>query len=153
MMRFASKQLSLRRTIRPPRILFALLLMLFFAPAARAEPWYLMAADEKLMTEPEIAGRLSQGSKVGPIHFTSRAKFSSREKCEAARPGLVDDWRRRNIIRQGSWNRHGFSTPNSFILCTSGADPRLAKSPVSAEAGLSMDISLNVPGRARGTMN
>jgi hypothetical protein len=118
-----------------------MLLNLFFAAAARAEPWYLMAADEKLMSEPEIATRMSRGSTVGPIHLTSHAEFPSREKCEAARPGLIDDWRRRGVIRQGSWNRHGFSAPNAFILCISEADRRLAKSPVNA--GRSMDLLLN----------
>jgi hypothetical protein len=143
MMRLASKRPSVARTLRPRRILLAMLLTLFSVGAARADTWYLMLADEKFMSEPEIATRMSRGSTVGPIHITSRAEFPSRDKCEAARPALIDDWRKRGIITRGSWKRHGFSAPDAFILCISDADPRLAKSSVKAEPGRSMDLFLN----------
>jgi hypothetical protein len=78
-----------------------------FRPAAHAETWYLMAADEKLMSEPGMATRMSRGS---TILLTSHAELPSREKCESARPSLIDDWRRRrSVITRGSWNRHGFN--------------------------------------------
>jgi hypothetical protein len=142
-MHLVSERSSVPRRPRPPRILLAMLLTLFSFGVARADTWYLMAADEKFMSEPEIATRMSRGSTVGPIHLASRAEFPSRDKCEAARPALIGDWRKRGVITRGSWNRHGFSSPDAFILCTSDADPRLAKSSVNAEPYRSMDLLLN----------
>jgi hypothetical protein len=110
-----------------------------------------MAPDQKVMSEPEAATKMSRGSIVRPIHVTSTAEFSSQQKCEAIRPVLVDDWRRRNVMTRGSWTRHGFNHPSDFILCASAGDPRLALAPyhiVGIHNARSMDLWL--PARRTG---
>ena len=111
------------------RILLGMFLTLLFVTAAHAETWYLMAPDQKVMSESEAATKMSRGSIVGPIHVTSTAEFSSQQKCEGARPRLIDDWLRRSVMTRGSWTRHGFNNPSDFILCVSASDPRLALAP------------------------
>lgn len=111
------------------RILLGMFLMLLFVTPACAETWYLMAPDQKVMSEPEAATKVGRGAIVGPIHVTSTAEFPSQQKCEATRPRLIDDWRRRNVMTRGSWTRHGFNDPSDFILCISTRDPRLALGP------------------------
>jgi hypothetical protein len=106
------------------RILLGMFLTLSFVTAAHAGTWYLMAPDHKVMSEPEAALKMSRGSIVGPIHVTSTAEFSSQQKCEAARPRLIDDWRRRSVMTRSSWTRHGFNNPSDFILCVFAGDPR-----------------------------
>jgi hypothetical protein len=142
-MQLALKQSCATRRRRPPRILLAMLLTLLLVGAARAETWYVMAPDEKLMSRPDVAATMHQGASVGPIHLTSKGEFPSRQKCEAARSAIVRDWRKRGVISHGSWNRHGISSANPFIVCTTGADPRMARSPVGAGGIRSMEILLH----------
>lgn len=127
------------------RILLVMFLTLSSVTAAHAETWYLMAPDQRVMSEPDAAIKMSRGSMVGPIHVTSTAEFSSQQKCEAARPRLIDDWRRRSVMTRGSWTRHGFNNPSDFILCVFAGDPRLALAPYHV-AGIhnarSMDLWL-----------
>jgi hypothetical protein len=134
---------------RISRILLAVPLLIFFAATARAESWYLMTADAKVMSESDIVTTLSQGSKVGPIPLKSSAQFPSRESCEAARPDVINAWRKDSVMAKGSWNRHGYSSPTVFILCISDNDPRLAKSPSSTENPRSMDLWLKPKGIRR----
>src|SRR5690348_246798 len=125
------------------RILLGMLLTLLFATAAHAEPWYLMAPDQKLMSESDAAAKMNRGSIVGPIYVTASAEFSSQQKCEATRPGLIDDWRRRNVMTRGAWTKHGFNDPSVFILCVSAGDPRLALAPYHV-TGIHNDRSMDL---------
>jgi hypothetical protein len=126
------------------RILAAALIALALATTAFAETWYLMAADEKTTSEPKAANMMAKGSLVGPLHFTSRGEFASRDQCEADRHKLLNDWRRHSIVARGGWSRRGFTTPNAFAQCLSAADPRLVK---AADAPPSADLMLQVPRR------
>ena len=107
--------------------LLVLLLAASLATTAYATSWYLMAADEKLVGEPQAAVRLSRGSVAGPFQFTSRGEFASREECEKTRNKLVEDWRKQSLIQLGAWDKLGLSSPREFILCVSATDPHLRK--------------------------
>lgn len=107
------------------RILLVAATMILFASAAYAETWYLMAADEKVISDPKAATTMDKGAVVGPIRFTSKEEFASRSECETSRVQLVQDWRKQSVIARGGWAKHGFTTPNAFAQCVSGSDPRL----------------------------
>jgi hypothetical protein len=114
--------------MRVRRILLAIAASVFFVTAVHAETWYLMAADEKVMSNAGAATMMSKGSMVGPVHFTSQGVFNSRHECESDRHKLIHDWRKQSIIAQGGWAKHGITTPNAFAQCVSGSDPRLKSS-------------------------
>ena len=127
------------------RILLSALLTFIFAGAAYAETWYLMAADEKVISEAQAASMMSKGSMVGPVHFASQGEFNSRDACEADRHKLIHDWRKHSIIARGGWAKHGITTPNAFAQCISASDPRLVKASATSDvkAGPTMDILLH----------
>jgi len=124
--------------------LFALAVLLF-AHAAYAETWYLMAADDKAISEPKAASMMVKGSVAGPVRFTARGEFESRSQCESDRHKLVESWRRHSIVARGGWTKYGFTTPNVFAQCASATDPRLSK----PSANPTMDIMLQTR-RVRG---
>ena len=115
--------------------LLVLLLAASLATTAYATSWYLMAADEKLVGEPQAAVRLSRGSVAGPFQFTSRGEFASREECEKTRNKLVEDWRKQSLIQLGAWDKLGLSSPREFIRCVSATDPHLRKSATAGGSG------------------
>jgi hypothetical protein len=123
----------------------AIVATLLFAHAAYAETWYLMAADEKAISEPQAASTMVKGSVVGPVRFTARGEFESRSQCESDRHKLVHSWRQHSIVARGGWSKYGFTTPNVFAQCASAGDPRLK----SSGANPTMDIMLQTR-RARG---
>jgi hypothetical protein len=122
-----------------------MLLTLMFAGAAHAENWYLMAADEKVLSDTQAASVMSKGSMVGPVHFSSQGEFNSRHECETDRHKLIHDWRKHSIIARGGWAKHGITTPNAFAQCIPADDPRLVKAsaPADAKTGPTMDILLH----------
>jgi hypothetical protein len=88
---------------------------------------------------------MEHGPVVGPLEFTTRGKFSSRAECEPERQKLVMEWRRLSVIKRGSWDRYGFTSPSVFVHCIRADDPHLKKSNASADALPSMETFLNRP--------
>jgi hypothetical protein len=113
--------------------------------AAQTHMWYLMAPDEKVVSNPRVAIRMEHGPVMGPLDFTARAKFSSRAECEPARQQLVTAWRQDSVIKRGSWDRYGFTSPSIFIRCVRADDPQLKKSNTGADAPQSMETFVNRP--------
>jgi hypothetical protein len=111
--------------MRLSRILLAAVMTVLLTTVAYAESWYLMAADEKVISDRKAANMMDKGAVVGPVRFTSTADFSSRDDCETSRVELVQEWRKQSIIARGGWTKHGFTTPNVFAQCVSASDPRL----------------------------
>lgn len=110
------------------KVLFATAaITMLLASAAQAQSWYLMAPDEKIVSEPSVATRMERGPVMGPLEFISREKFSSRAECEPARDQLVTKWRQLSVIKRGSWNRYGFTSPSIFVRCVPANDPQLKK--------------------------
>jgi hypothetical protein len=107
------------------RILLVTLMMLLFVTAAYAETWYLMAADQKVISDRKAATVMDKGVVVGPVRFTSKAEFTVRNDCETSRIKLVQDWRKEGVISRGGWAKHGFTTANAFAQCVSDSDPRI----------------------------
>jgi hypothetical protein len=117
-----------------------------FATPTRAQPWwYLMAPDEKILSNPRVAVRMEHGPVLGPLEFTSRGKFLSRAECEPARQKLVAQWRQLSVIKRGSWDKYGFTSPSAFVSCVSADDPQLKKSHAGSDAGPWMQTFLNRP--------
>lgn len=106
-------------------ILMAAVMTVILVTAAYAETWYLMAADEKVISDRKAANVMDKGAVVGPMRFSSKAEFPSRSDCEASRVKLVQDWRNQSVIARGGWTKHGFTTPNAFAQCVPASDPRL----------------------------
>jgi hypothetical protein len=106
-----------------------------------------MAADEKIVSNPRVSVRMEHGPVMGPVEFTSRAKFSSRAKCEPARQKLVGEWRQLSVIKRGSWDKYGFTSPSVFIRCVPANDPQLKKSRPGGDVPQSMETFVNRPGR------
>ena len=126
------------------RTFLTITLILLLTSSAHAETWYLMAADIKVVSNPHVADRLYQGSRLGPIQLTSQGKFSSRNECEPARKRLIEEWRKQTPIRPGAWSRYGITSPSEFIRCIPDTDPHLTKSPANGETkeGPSLEIYL-----------
>ena len=120
------------------------MLILLFSAGAQAETWYLMAADIKVVSNPHVADRLYQASRLGPIQLTSQGKFPSRGECEPARNKLIQNWRQQSPNTRGSWNKYGITSPGEFIRCIPGTDPHLTKSPTNdyAKESPSLEIYL-----------
>lgn len=128
------------------RALFmSIALTIVSATVANAETWYLMAPDEKIVTNPRVAVRMEHGPVMGPLVFTSRDTFPSREQCESARRKFINDWRQLGVIKHGSWDRYGFTSPSVFIRCVKSDDPTLKRS--RADAPPSMETFVNRPQR------
>jgi hypothetical protein len=128
------------------RVLFmSIALTIVSASAARAETWYLMAPDEQIVSNPRVATRMEHGPVMGPLVFTSRDTFPSRPQCESARQKLVTDLRQLSVIKRGSWDRYGFTSPSVFTRCVKSDDPMLKRS--SADAPPSMETFVNRPQR------
>ena len=121
----------------------AALILLGIAELAHANSWYLMAADEKKLSEPGVAAIMYRGSSVGPLSFVSRGAFKSRSQCELNRRKLIDDFRKRSVIAHGGWAKHGISSPSVFTQCVSDTDPRLVKMPAGGDGRPTMDILLH----------
>jgi len=125
-------------------IFAAIVLRMSLAAAADAQAWYLMAPDEKIVSNPRVAVRMEHGPVVGPLEFISRAKFSSRAECEPARQKLVADWLQLSVIKRGSWDKYGFTSPSAFIRCVPAGDPQL-KLHADADSLPSMETFVNRP--------
>lgn len=127
------------------KLLFAATsITLLLTSVAQAQTWYLMAPDEKIVSEPRVAIRMERGPVVGPLEFISRAKFSTRAECEPAREQLVARWRQLSIIKRGSWDRYGFTSPSIFVRCIPANDPHLKKEG-GPESGRTMETFINRP--------
>lgn len=59
-----------------------MLLTLLRVRVARAETWYVMVLDEKVMRRPDVAATMHHGPSIGPLYLTLSAEFLSREKWE-----------------------------------------------------------------------
>jgi hypothetical protein len=112
---------------------------------AQAQMWYLMAPDEKIVSNPRVAIRMEHGPVLGPLEFAPRGRFSSRSECEPQRRKLVRAWRQLSVIKRGSWDKYGFTSPSIFVLCIRADDPQLKKSDGGAEALPSMETFVNRP--------
>jgi hypothetical protein len=119
---------------------------MILASGAQAQTWYLMAPDQKIVSNPRVAIRMEHGPVMGPLEFVALEKFSSRAECEPARQQLVTKWRQLSVIKRGSWDRYGFTSPSVFIRCVPQDDPQLNKHGRS-EAGPSMETFINRPQR------
>ncbi len=95
--------------------------------ATQSQTWYLMAPNEKIVSAPEVAVRMEHGPVLGPLEFLTRARFGSRAECEPARLQLVNQWRQLSVIKRGSWNRYGFTSPSEFVRCVPADDPQLKR--------------------------
>jgi hypothetical protein len=107
--------------------------------------WYLMAPDEKVVSNPGVAVKMEHGPVMGPLEFTTRKKFSSRAECEPARQKLVTAWRQLSVIKRGSWDKYGFTSPSIFVRCIRADDPQLKNSTAGADALPSMETFVNRP--------
>jgi hypothetical protein len=143
-MRTINSKIRLRTAIPNPVVTVVAVAMLL-AIAAQLQTWYLMAPDEKIVSNPRVTIRMEHGPVVGPLEFTSRAKFSSRSECEPARQNLISKWRQLSVIKRGSWNKYGFTSPSVFVRCVPADDPQLKEAHAGAEALPSMETFLNRP--------
>jgi hypothetical protein len=126
------------------RVLSAIGLTMLLASTAQAQTWYLMAPDENIVSNPRVAVRMEHGPVMGPLEFTARAKFSSRAQCEPARQKLIAEWWRLSVIKRGSWDKYGFTSPSVFVRCVPSDDPQLKK--ISGSGALpSMETFVNRP--------
>jgi hypothetical protein len=129
----------------PKLVLATIALIILFTATVYAQTWYLMAADEKTISEPRVAIRMEHGPTVGPLEFTSRGKFAERAECEPARQKIVSEWRRHSVIKRGSWDRYGFTSPSVFTRCVPANDPMLKRA--GADAPPTMETFVNRPRR------
>ena len=132
------------------RIFVAIGMVISLSTSAHAGTWYLMAADLKIVSNPSVASRLYQGSRLGPLQLTAQGEFSSREECEPARKNLVNVWRKHTPNTRGGWDKFGITSPSAFIRCVPNTDPHLTKSPAAegTKSTPSMEIVLRIrPGR------
>jgi hypothetical protein len=126
----------------------ALAIAMLLTSAAQRQSWYLMAPEEKIVSEPRVAIRMEHGPVVGPLEFLPRQKFSSRAECEPARQQLVTKWRQLSVIKRGSWDRYGFTSPSVFVRCVPEDDPQLKRH--ESSAGMpTMETFINRPPRHR----
>jgi hypothetical protein len=130
-----------------PKLAFATVaITALLASAAQAQTWYLMAPDEKIVSEPRVAIRMEHGPVMGPLQFMSRERFSSRAECEPARQQLVGRWRQHSVIARGSWDRYGFTSPSIFVRCVPADDPQL-RTRGGPDSRPSMETFINRPHR------
>lgn len=106
------------------RIMLAVLAIMFLAPPALAETWYLMAPDPKVFKDPMVLHQMEQGMVTSTLQLTSRASFSSRAECEVARRKFAEDWRNGRITNM-EWHQMGVTSPDWFVTCTSPSDSRM----------------------------
>jgi hypothetical protein len=132
------------RNVMSNLVFMAIALTMLLVTAAQAQTWYLMAPDEKIISNPGVATRMAHGPMMGPLEFTSREKFSSRAKCEPARQKLITEWRQFSVVKRGSWNQYGFTSPSAFVRCVPADDPQL-KLPTGADGLPSMETFVNRP--------
>jgi len=135
------------RGVMPNLVFSAVALTMLLVTAAQAQTWYLMAPDEKIMSDPGDTIRMERGPVMGPLEFTSRAEFSSRAECEPARRKLITEWQQLSVIKRGSWNKYGFTSPGAFVRCVPADDPQLKKSHEGANGLPSMETFVNRPSR------
>jgi hypothetical protein len=122
------------------------LILMLSSTSVHAGTWYLMAADLKVVSNPSVADRLYQGSRLGPLQLTSQGEFSSRDECEPARKKTIDVWRRESVTKRGAWDKYGINSPGEFIRCVPDTDPHLTKSSVNdrANEGPSIEVFLRI---------
>jgi hypothetical protein len=114
------------------------------ATAAQTSSWYLMAPNEKIVSNPRVVIRMEHGPVMGPLEFMVRGQFSSRAECEPERRRLITEWRQLSVIKRGSWNKYGFHNPGIFVRCVPSNDPQLRKSE-GAEGSPTMETFINRP--------
>jgi len=136
------------RSVMPSLVFATIAITVLSVSAAHAQTWYLMAPDEKIISNPRVAIRMEHGPVMGPLDFTSRGKFPSRAECEPARQKLVTQWRQLSVIKRGSWNKYGIQSPSVFVRCVPADDPQLKRS-ANAEAPPSMETFINRPSYRR----
>jgi hypothetical protein len=135
------------RQMMPNLVFAAIALAMPLVAAAQADTWYLMAPDQKLLSNPGAAVSKERGPVVGPLEFISHARFSSRAECEPAREKVITQWRQLSVIKRGGWNKYGFTSPSVFVRCVPADDPQLKTSSTSADALPTMETFVNRPRR------
>jgi|GEM_PF-2002743 len=133
------------RSVMSNLVFAAIAVTMLLATAAQAQTWYLMAPDEKIVSNPRVAVRMEHGPVMGPLEFITRGKFSSRAECEPARQKLVTAWRQLSVIKRGSWDKYGFISPSSFVRCVPADDPQLKRLHTGADVLPSMETFVNRP--------
>jgi hypothetical protein len=126
-------------------VYMAIGLTMLLATTAQAQTWYLMTPDVKVMSNPMVAVRMEHGPVMGPLEFTSHAQFSSRAECEPARQKLIAEWWKLSVIKRGSWDKYGFTSPSAFVRCVSADDQKLKKPSAGADALPSMETYVDRP--------
>jgi hypothetical protein len=143
----ASHFTSWHWTVVATLVITGSLLIMVSATAAKSSTWYLMAPDEKILSNPGVAIRMEHGPVVGPLQFTSRGEFPSRGECEPARQKLVTKWRQLSVIKRGSWDKYGFTSPSVFVRCVPADDPQLKRSREGTNTPPWMETFVNRPTR------
>jgi hypothetical protein len=133
------------RSVMSNLIFATIAVTMLLATAAQAQTWYLMAPDEKIVNNPRVAVRMEHGPVMGPLEFTTRGKFSSRAECEPPRQKLVTAWRQLSVIKRGSWDKYGFTSPSILVRCVPADDPQLKGLHAGADALPSMETFVNRP--------
>jgi hypothetical protein len=133
------------RSVMSNLIFATIAVTMLLATAAQVQTWYLMAPDEKIVSNPRVAVRMEHGPVMGPLEFTTRGKFSSRAECEPARRKLVTAWRQLSVIKRGSWDKYGFTSPSILVRCVPADDPQLKRLHTGADALPSMETFVNRP--------
>lgn len=126
-------------------IMAGIMLAMRSAAASPAPSWFLMAPDEKILSDPKVAIRMEHGPVVGPLKFNSRGEFPSRAQCEPARQKLVTQWRQLSVIKRGSWDKYGFTSPSVFVSCVPADNPLLKRPHSDTEAPPTMETFVNRP--------
>ena len=126
------------------RVFGALGLILVLGTNAYAAKWYLMTADQKVVSNPSIARRLYKGPRVGPIELTSKGEYSSRKECDSPRRALIEAWRKDSVIKRGSWDQYGINSPSEFIRCVPSTDPHLTKSSSDDRSATSRSLEVYI---------
>jgi hypothetical protein len=105
-------------------MLLALLGMLLLVSPALAETWYLMAPDPKVFKDPMVLHQMEQGMVTSSLQLQSVGSYSSRADCEVARRKFAMDWRNGRLTNM-EWHQMGTTSPDWFVTCSSGSDPRM----------------------------
>ncbi len=112
--------------------LLALLGALLMSSPAMAETWYLMAPDPQVLKDPMVLHRMEQGLVTSSLQLTSVGSYPSRAACEVARRKFANDWRNGRLNNM-EWHQIGTTSPDWFVTCANGEDPRMKMAPAPAK--------------------
>ncbi|HKV53786.1 MAG TPA: hypothetical protein VJN94_04005 [Candidatus Binataceae bacterium] len=134
----------------PRTLVFVLALFLVtgYSAAAFAMNWYLIAPDQKDMSNPMVSTRMHSGPVVGPLDGATQGRYESRPQCESGRRELIEGWRKASVIKRGGWDRFGLRSPSDFIRCVPANDPQLHRTAGNPTAP-TLEMYVNVKNRLR----